>query len=757
MLFTVTQTRILLNEWQEAQGVAGILSFIDSYQLARNERLVVANGISTTETVVVTGETERSAQACTKTEYHQIWNQVRSFAVVREDYQSACILTREMCPFNPLPVRPSTLCEYMKFKYQKAGTIVCEYGTDTPILIKHGPGSDECEILEATGDWHAPMVINKFRAAMKYLHRMYTHLREGYIPSCSYCVTINQDHVGTGMYLACPQHAGRPCLLESGCPVNSVPFTDECKLASIRMMEHIPVGALCLLPGDIRDLRRALLGSDLQSYQVYVMILLGVKLFLRSSELLSLRMEQFEQKLYIVNEEEVRAVALYIQGKSDRQKKYLYIWADECCPEFCPLRHLLVYLSLTGIRTGLLFPYFNKIQTPLVVPETEWKYTQWRQRLRLLVTRHCEHKSSTLSVMRIGTHTLRKTGYLFAVFGIMRFNGYNITDSTVGVERGCSELQFASILKSARHSTVQNAMTYFQDTATMYEAIQQERFPSLHKVGAWKSIYIRDLATFASISVASHLRKKDISTLAEYYVLNKHKIPTDGTMTISRVIGAVLNATPPTDVVRSLLTRFKKECNNQLYVEFKDSLEEIVQQVATRTRVETIKNMTYLDESTKQIIRERIKVEQSTDRQKNTGEGIASLNNLNLNLADVAALPDIQYLCQEPTYTKKRGRDKHEDLSEYRGSYTSTKILKERIGILLQVDSYLGKNYSQKTSQLNEAARTFYQKNVVRVVLCVSTCHAGNEDSFTNMMSTILGTNLFSGAKYRCKCGTVPR
>jgi hypothetical protein len=191
MLFTVTQTRILLNEWQEAQGVAGILSFIDSYQLARNERLVVANGISTTETVVVTGETERSAQACTKTEYHQIWNQVRSFAVVREDYQSACILTREMCPFNPLPVRPSTLCEYMKFKYQKAGTIVCEYGTDTPILIKHGPGSDECEVLEATGNWHAPMVINKFRAAMKYLHRMYTHLREGYIPSCSYCVTIN--------------------------------------------------------------------------------------------------------------------------------------------------------------------------------------------------------------------------------------------------------------------------------------------------------------------------------------------------------------------------------------------------------------------------------------------------------------------------------------------------------------------------------------------------------------------------------------
>jgi hypothetical protein len=700
MPFSVDQTRIVLSDWQEAQGVVGINQFIESYQLTPNERVVVRNGTEEMETVVVTGETERSAQVGTKNEYRTIWNQVRSFCVIREDWQSACILTRHMCPLNPLPVKPSTLCEYMRFKYQKPGTIVCEYGTQTPVLVVHGTGEEDVEVLLAIGDWHAPMVINKFRAAMKYLHRMYVHLREAYVPRCEYCLAINQTNPVPGFYGACAQHAGRPCLLESGCPVHSVQFSDECKFASIKLAEHVPVGALCLLPGDIRDLRRALVGSDLQAYQIYVMVLLGIKLFLRSSELLALRMEQFEQKLYIVNQDNVRAIALYVKGKSDKTKKYLYVWEDEYCPEFCPLRHLLVYLALTGIKTGLLFPYFKRGEAPLSLPARAWKYSQWRVLLRTLVTRHCETKKGNIVVLRIGTHTLRKTGYLFAVFGIMRYNGHNITDTTVSVERGGSELQFAAVLKSARHSTIQNAMTYFQDTSTMYEAIQQERFPALHKVGAWKSIYIRDIGTFQCISSASHLRKKSVYTLAEYYVLGKHNIPTDGTMSIGRVISAVLETPAPTDIVSSLITRFKKECNTTLYMEFKDALEEVVQQVATRTRTETIDNLHYLDEDTRNKIRVGVRVQHATH--------VLELDGVVPVVPVVAAvlvpvpqgmplLPvvDLQYLITgvPVVSTRKRGRGKTENLTQYREDYRTTKDLNDRVRILQEMDLYLDRQY----------------------------------------------------------------
>jgi hypothetical protein len=69
---------------------------------------------------------------------------------------------------------------------------------------------------------------------------------------------------------------------------------------------------------------------------------------------------------------------------------------------------------------------------------------------------------------RLGTHTLRKTGYLFATWGVLKSFGYfgrandNTTDSTntkppVPV---IPELAYANILASARHSSVQNAGTY---------------------------------------------------------------------------------------------------------------------------------------------------------------------------------------------------------------------------------------------------------------------------------------------------------
>jgi hypothetical protein len=160
-------------------------------------------------------------------------------------------------------------------------------------------------------------------------------------------------------YRSCLNHAGRPQILESGNPTESTEFLDEETIAARQIAGHVITSAMQLLPRDIRDLINAYVGKDLHNFQIYVMTLLGIKLFLRSSELLSLTFEQFDQKLSIVNADEVRAVALWVQGKTDQTRKYLYIWRDEQCPEFFPLRHLLVYLAITGIKTAVLFPYLK--------------------------------------------------------------------------------------------------------------------------------------------------------------------------------------------------------------------------------------------------------------------------------------------------------------------------------------------------------------------------------------------------------------
>jgi hypothetical protein len=183
-------------------------------------------------------------------------------------------------------------------------------------------------------------------------------------------------------------------------------------------------------------------------------------------------------------------------------------------------------------------PCCSKIPTP-ALPTPPYKILPSMQML-------------TLHQARSGTHTLRKMAYLLAAFGILEGNGHFYRDN-VSLESGTSELQLANVLKSARHTLVQNAMMYFKDCGTKWSAIKQEQHPHLNRVGVWESIYIDDYNSFQSISAASHLYKKDISILADYYVTIKHKIPTDGTMTISQVMEAVLFIPTSTDSVGSLL------------------------------------------------------------------------------------------------------------------------------------------------------------------------------------------------------------
>jgi hypothetical protein len=134
--------------------------------------------------------------------------------------------------------------------------------------------------------------------------------------------------------------------------------------------------------------------------------------------------------------------------------------------------------------------------------------------------------------------------------------------------------------------------------------LQYEQNPHLNRVGIWELIYIDDYQSFQSISAASHLYKKEIGVLADYYVSTKHKIPTDGTMTILQVIEAVLFVPPATDAVARLLQRFKTECNPSLYNEFKDTLEEVVAVTSTEATNQAIERLD-LDEDIKELNRER--------------------------------------------------------------------------------------------------------------------------------------------------------
>jgi hypothetical protein len=94
------------------------------------------------------------------------------------------------------------------------------------------------------------------------------NLQSTYVPRCRECVSANLETGMDGLtYRSCLHHIGRPQLLESGNAVTSNPFNSEVKLGKKKLADHKSKGAMVLLPGDLRDLRGALVGADLQRYQ----------------------------------------------------------------------------------------------------------------------------------------------------------------------------------------------------------------------------------------------------------------------------------------------------------------------------------------------------------------------------------------------------------------------------------------------------------------------------------------------------------
>jgi plasmid replication initiation protein len=86
---------------------------------------------------------------------------------------------------------------------------------------------------------------------------------------------------------------------------------------------------------------------------IYVMILISVRIFLRENEVAQMGYKDITPDITTVKEGgRVVGIAFSIQGKSDANPVTLMMWNDDVFPEFCPVRHLLAWIGMTGISTG---------------------------------------------------------------------------------------------------------------------------------------------------------------------------------------------------------------------------------------------------------------------------------------------------------------------------------------------------------------------------------------------------------------------
>ena len=97
---------------------------------------------------------------------------------------------------------------------------------------------------------------------------------------------------------------------------------------------------------------------------MYVMILIGIRNFLRYDDLCDIKADDFLINLHEITEFGIDGLGIEVFGKADNNWVKLMIWLDSDCPELCPICHLLVCLYLAGAKEGCLFTSEEELHNP---------------------------------------------------------------------------------------------------------------------------------------------------------------------------------------------------------------------------------------------------------------------------------------------------------------------------------------------------------------------------------------------------------
>ncbi|RHY40108.1 hypothetical protein DYB30_008734 [Aphanomyces astaci] len=243
------------------------------------------------------------------------------------------------------------------------------------------------------------------------------------------------------------------------------------------------------------DIRTHLLSSNsLDDFQLFTMVLVSIKLFLRSDELVQLKGSDICYELTVVDTLGfVEAMAFVVQGKCDKAPVTLMLWSDETLPVLCPIRHLFVLIGAFGISSGG-FLFGGKTHDH--IPASTF-HNRFKNVCHKLINRDGP----------FGTHSCRKTAYLFAVWGLG---------------------QQEEIMQSARHKQPQQAMKYKRDATFLLEVARanDRNLPAV--VSPWKSIFCANAQMGRSVNTERATKCSSIETHAKTFLVNLAKCDTDG-------------------------------------------------------------------------------------------------------------------------------------------------------------------------------------------------------------------------------------
>ena len=326
-----------------------------------------------------------------------------NFAGLIGDYGAMLMLSYSIVDnYHYASMNPETIAHYLEYKSLSSKTLLPIkdvlkrklYCKGDPIL------SREKNIWK--GEWKDPGNLTQCLSAVSKVHASRAQTGQ-YFKACKNCAKAFKNDTRT---YGCSQHGGMLCVHNKGNPRTNLIVKNAKKACKgILNEDYVIRGCRQMKPADVLALRMALLSTGkLGDLQLYCMCLIGIFLFLRSDEVLDMKVDHFLPEISIVDIYAIECIGVQVFGKADQTWRRMFLYSRHSHPKLDPMRHLLLYVHLAGIKDGYLFPNLRKKGSEKYVYKSF--NDRVKERFHLILGQQ----------LHLTTHVFRKTAYLFAVW-----------------------------------------------------------------------------------------------------------------------------------------------------------------------------------------------------------------------------------------------------------------------------------------------------------------------------------------------------
>ena len=298
------------------------------------------------------GNVKAGQSSCDR--YHAAMLSFRNFCYCYGDYDSAMMLNHTCIPFHCWTVNLNTTRIFLRYQCMENGLDLKHPDTNAPVPWPNHP-TGQC--MKSIGVWTSSSSINIFGAALRMYNTTIASGNEPFIDICSECVKLKK---------ACPHHAHiGPRYSRCGNICDDHSF----KLNQSNMIEYVKRyvsrKTKAFYPNELRKMRTALITrNSICDLMAWVMVIVGTMQCFRADEVVTITVDQFVSRCFGVRDGSIDHLMLWVNGKSDEGPVHMLMHDRDCddCPEFSNVRMVLLWVHVTGVKSGYLFPSLAQLR-----------------------------------------------------------------------------------------------------------------------------------------------------------------------------------------------------------------------------------------------------------------------------------------------------------------------------------------------------------------------------------------------------------